>query len=59
METKEAAHISKALAWWYQRAIRLREALKQAYIDGGCREDEAEEMTRAILNNTQRDAYSE
>ena len=33
---------------WRRRHRLLKAALKQAYIDGGCREVEAEEMVAAV-----------
>jgi len=35
--------------YWFRKSLDLERALHQAYLDGGCREDEAKEMVDAVM----------
>lgn len=49
-KSPEVAGIARCLAYWYVLAKKLEKALHQAYLDGGCREDEATEMVGAFFD---------
>lgn len=48
-KSPEVAGITKGLVFWYKMAIRIKAALKQSYLDNGCREEEATEMSNAFF----------